>query len=148
MTATEIHKPHGANTLPPITITRSDHDRLSRFIERAPADRLRVFDFLEQELERADLVSPHEVPRDVVTMNSRLLFRMNTTGLSRAVTLVYPGEADLMSGKVSILTPVGVALLGLRPGRPMPWEDRMGETKTLVVQQVLFQPEANKRFDL
>ncbi len=148
MTAMPVESLHDTATRPPIVVTESDYDKLIRFVERQSAAMPRVMRFLEQELDRAEVVAAQSVPRDVITMNSRLLFRMMENGLSRAVTLVYPAEADLMAGKMPILTPVGAALLGLRAGQSMSWEDRIGETKTLTVQHVLFQPEASGRFDL
>ena len=148
MTATPSETLHDTAALPPIVVTEPDYDKLIRFVERQSTAMPRVMRFLEQELDRAELVPARQVPRDVVTMNSRLLFRMTENALSRAVTLVYPAEADLMAGRMSILTPVGVALLGLHAGQSMSWEDRVGETKTLTVQHVLFQPEASGRFDL
>jgi regulator of nucleoside diphosphate kinase len=134
--------------LPPIVVTTLDHERLSRFIERRAKDLPAVTSFLEQELGRAELVDSRAVPRDVVTMNSRLTFRTAADGLTRTVTLVYPADADMIAGKLSILTPIGVALLGLRPGKAMPWEEPVGMLKTLVVQNVLYQPEAAGRYDL
>jgi regulator of nucleoside diphosphate kinase len=148
MTTMHTEQKRPAINLPPIVITDHDHEKLSRFVERQSLDLPYVTEFLEQELVRARVVPSREIPRDVVTMNSRLVFRTEVTGLSRAVTLVYPAEADLMTGRLSILTPVGVALLGLRPGQAMPWEDRTGRIKTLTIQQVQFQPEASGRFDL
>lgn len=148
MTTPHLDYAPRANTLPAIVITDRDHDRLSRFVERQSLELPHVTEFLEQELVRAHVMPSSEIPPDVVTMNSRLIFRTDVTGLSRAVTLVYPEEADLKMGKLSILTPVGVALLGLRPGQTMPWEDRTGQIKTLTLKQVLFQPEASGRSDL
>lgn len=148
MTALNQHHRSKQVSLPPILVTDHDYEKLIRFVERSFADLPRVIGFLKQELDRADLVAPQKVPRDVVTMNSRLTFRTNADGISRTVTLVYPGQADLLAGRLSILTPVGVALLGLQPGQTMTWEDRMGDVKTLVVQNVLYQPEANGQFDL
>jgi len=139
---------HDTASLPPIVVTEPDYDKLVRFVDRQSAALPRVTRFLENELGRAEIVPSRNVPPDVVTMNSRLLFRTAANGLSRAVTLVYPAEADLMAGRLSIMTPVGVALLGLRSGQSMTWEDRIGETKTLTVQHVLFQPEATGQFDL
>lgn len=148
MTAMMSESGHAITARPPIVVTEPDYDKLIRFVERQSNAMPRIVRFLEQELDRAELVPAQEVPCDVVTMNSRLLFRMTENALSRAVTLVYPAEADLMAGRMSILTPAGVALLGLRAGQSMSWEDRVGETKTLTVQHVLFQPEASGRFDL
>lgn len=135
-------------SLPPIIITEQDYENLLRYADRRSMDMPRVTRFLEQELGRAELIPSRKVPRDVVTMNSRLLFRTNANGWARAVTLVYPAEEDLLVGKLSILTPVGVALLGLREGQSMAWEDRVGEIKTLFVQHVLYQPEANGQLGL
>lgn len=148
MTALQSEKIRDTANLPPIVVTENDYEKLTRFVDRQTPAMPRVTQFLAQELDRAELIPSRQVPRDVVTMNSRLLFRTMADGLSRAVTLVYPAEADLRAGRLSILTPVGVALLGLRPGQSMAWEDRTGEIKTLTVQHVLFQPEASGRFDL
>ena len=135
-------------TLPPITITKSDSDRLSRFLEKQFTGMSQVTLFLEKELERAHVVESQDVSSDVVTMNSRVQFRMESDGLSRTHSLVYPGEADLLNGRLSILTPVGVALLGLSVGQTMPWENRAGAMNTLKIDRILYQPEADSRFDL
>ena len=148
MATPQIAPMYRTEILPAIVITEQDHEKLSRFVERQSVNLPHVTAFLERELDRARVVPSHDIPGDVVTMNSRLTFRTEITGLSRAVTLVYPTEADLMAEKLSILTPVGIALLGLRPGQTMPWEDRTGRIKTLTVQRILFQPEANGCFDL
>lgn len=132
--------------LPPITITKSDSDRLSRFLDKQFVGMSQVTLFLEKELGRARLVEPREISSDVVTMNSRVRFRMDSDGLSRTHALVYPGEADLLRGRLSILTPVGVALLGLSTGQAMPWENRSGSINTLRVEQVIYQPEADARY--
>jgi regulator of nucleoside diphosphate kinase len=147
---TDVHTERIADVanLPALMVTDRDYEKLISFIDRHSTAMPRVARFLEQELERAELVPSRNIPSDVVTMNSRLLFRTTADGLSRAVTLVYPAEADLLAGRLSIMTPAGVALLGLRAGQSMPWEDRTGAIKTLTVQHVLYQPEANGRFDL
>jgi regulator of nucleoside diphosphate kinase len=129
-------------TLPPITITKSDSDRLSRFLEKQFTGMTQVTLFLEKELERAHVVESQDVSSDVVQ------FRMESDGLSRTHSLVYPGEADLLNGRLSILTPVGVALLGLSVGQTMPWENRAGAMNTLKIERILYQPEADSRFDL
>lgn len=129
---------------PPIRVTSWDHHRLSAVVD---AFRLRgreqVVDFLGDELDRAELVEPAEVPRDVVTMHSCVEFLDHDTGEVRAVTLVYPGEEDSRHGDISVVTPVGSALIGLRTGDTMPWRTVDGRTKRLSVLQIRHQPEAH-----
>lgn len=129
--------------LPNIVISKPDHARLTKFIGRHGSEFFSISDFLERELERARVVHPYEVPRDVVTMDSQVRFRSASN--ERTVTLVYPEQADILKGRLSILTPVGVALLGLAAGESMEWRGRTGEIKTLTVQQVIYQPEAVRR---
>ncbi len=108
---------------PSLYLTQEDIDRLFDLIETygsgPNADRLQK---LESELVRAVAVSAEEIPRDVVTMNSRVVFEDETTGERREITLVYPKHADIASGKVSVLVPVGTALLGMRVGQTIDWE--------------------------
>lgn len=108
---------------PSLYLTQEDIDRLFDLIETYAsgpnADRLQK---LESELVRAVAVSPEEIPKDVVTMNSRVVFEDETTGERREITLVYPKHADIASGKVSVLVPVGTALLGMRVGQTIDWE--------------------------
>lgn len=129
---------------PPIRVTTWDHFRLSAVVD---AFRLRgwepVVDFLGDELDRAELVEPAAIPRDVVTMHSCVRFVDHDTGEARTVTLVYPGEEDSRQGKISVVTPVGSALIGLRAGDTMPWRTPDGRTKRLSVLEVRHQPEAH-----
>lgn len=108
---------------PSLYLTQEDIDRLFDLIETYAAgpnaDRLQK---LESELVRAVAVSAEEIPKDVVTMNSRVVFEDETTGERREITLVYPKHADIASGKVSVLVPVGTALLGMRVGQSIDWE--------------------------
>lgn len=108
---------------PSLYLTQDDIDRLFDLIETygsgPNADRLQK---LESELVRAVAVSAEEIPKDVVTMNSRVVFEDETTGDRREITLVYPKHADIASGKVSVLVPVGTALLGMRVGHSIDWE--------------------------
>src|SRR3954447_988866 len=129
---------------PPIRVTTWDHFRLSAVVD---AFRLRgwepVVDFLGDELDRAELVEPAAIPPDVVTMHSCVRFIDHDTGEARTVTLVYPGEEDSRQGKISVVTPVGSALIGLRAGDTMPWRTPDGRTKRLSVLEVRHQPEAH-----
>ena len=129
---------------PPIRVTTWDHFRLSAVVD---AFRLRgwepVVDFLGDELDRAELVEPAAIPRDVATMHSCVRFVDRDTGEARTVTLVYPGEEDSRQGRISVVAPVGSALIGLRAGDTMPWRTPDGRAKRLSVLEVRHQPEAH-----
>lgn len=92
---------------------------------------------LRAELERAIVVPPDAIPSGVVTMNSRVRYFDEHSGMCREIELVYPEEADIADGKVSVLAPVGAALLGLETGQAIDWLFPAGEVRRLRVQQVL-----------
>jgi regulator of nucleoside diphosphate kinase len=125
--------------LPQIYLTQVDVDRLLKLVESQPGRR---FEQLESELVRATVVPREKIPEDVVTMNSRVVFENETTRERREVTLVYPGSADIDAGKISVLVPVGTALLGLRVGQSIDWQLPGGEMQRFRIVQVPFQPEA------
>lgn len=124
---------------PQICLTQPDMDRLLQLIDAYPGKR---FDQLESELLRAKVVPREQIPQDVVTMNSRVLFENETTGERREVTLVYPNMADIDAGKISVLVPVGTALLGLRVGQSIDWELPSGAKQRYRIVSVPYQPEA------
>lgn len=124
--------------LPQIYLTQEDLDRLLKLVE-VPGNRREM---LERELVRANVVPRDSIPADVVTMNSRVVFENETTGERREVTLVYPGNSDIDAGKISVLVPVGTALLGLRVGQSIDWELPGGEKQRYRIVKVPFQPEA------
>jgi regulator of nucleoside diphosphate kinase len=128
---------------PMIHVTTWDYDRLSAVVE---AFRLRgrvpQIELLAEELDRAELIEPPAVADNVVTMHSCVKFKDHDTGEVRDVMLVYPGEEDSEQGKISIVTPVGSALLGLHAGASMTWRTMNGRTKRLEVLEVGYQPEA------
>jgi regulator of nucleoside diphosphate kinase len=127
---------------PSIYLTQDDLDRLFDLIETygsgPNADRLQK---LESELVRAVAVPPADIPKDVVTMNSRVVFE-DETGDRREITLVYPKHADIASGKVSVLVPVGTALLGMRVGQTIDWELPNGQKHRYKVVAVPFQGDS------
>lgn len=128
---------------PSIYLTQNDCDRLSDLLEAyAAGSGGRRFEALENELTRAIVVDANKIPKDVVTMNSRVVFEDETTGEQREVTLVYPTQADIDAGKISILVPVGSALLGLRVGQSIDWELPSGQRRRYRVIAVPYQPEA------
>jgi regulator of nucleoside diphosphate kinase len=125
---------------PPITITRLDLQRLERLL-----DGLEDFgpgaQALESELARAQVVGHDEVPAGVVTMNSRVHCREESSGKDYHLTLVYPQDAG-HEGTVSVLAPVGCALLGLSVGQCIDWPTPNGKTLQLTLLAVEYQPEA------
>ncbi|HZO02156.1 MAG TPA: nucleoside diphosphate kinase regulator [Burkholderiales bacterium] len=109
--------------------------------DMAELNLLRAYAPLRRELERAMVVSSALVPADVATMNSRVRYTDEKDGASRTVSLVYPIEADVAKGKVSVLAPVGTALLGLSEGQSIEWHFPDGSRRRLKLEKVLFQPE-------
>lgn len=128
------HSGHGKSTLPleDLVVSLSDYVRLRELV----GDHA-----LAEELERAIVVPVDRIPEDVVTMNSRLIYCDESSGTTREVELVYPSEADPVAGRVSVLAPVGCALLGLRAGQSIDWNLPSGKVHRLRVERVLFQPK-------
>ena len=120
---------------PAITITRSDRERLWRLAESHTERTPDVADVLMAEMERARVVEDTRIPTDVVRMGSTLRFTSDL-GEDRRVTLVFPGEADIAEGKISILTPIGAALIGLSAGQSIDWTARDGQVHRLTVETV------------
>jgi len=121
-----------ATSLPPIAVTTTDFDRL-RGLAQAHTDAAR---FLAREIERARLIEPEDAGERLVTMNARVRYRDDVTGQERTVTLVYPGEADISAGRVSVLTPIGAALIGMTAGQSIEWESPWGGVRLLTVVEV------------
>lgn len=133
------------NTENRIFITDQDYHRLTALVSQVEGQWAEA---LEEELSRANVISQKEIPRDVVTMNSRVKFLDESTGSESEMTLVYPQDAKLEEGRISILAPVGIALLGLSAGQSIDWKMPNGAIKKLKVQQVVYQPEASGQFEL
>lgn len=128
-----------------IFITDQDYQRLSALLSREEGDWVEIF---EEELNRAHIISQKEISQNIVTMNSRFRFLDESSGSSSEMTLVYPKDASLDEGRISIFAPVGMALLGLTTGQSIDWKMPNGSVKRLTVQEVLFQPEAEGHFNL
>ncbi|UXN66121.1 nucleoside diphosphate kinase regulator (plasmid) [Phyllobacterium sp. A18/5-2] len=126
---------------PSIVIGKTDHERLNN-VALAAADRFpEMSDGLLLELERARLVADVSVPANVVRMGSTVEYDTDT-GDTRTVTLVFPGDADISEGKISVLTPIGTALLGLAAGQTMDWTARDDRQHKLTVLAVTEHPAA------
>lgn len=104
---------------PPIIVSAEDRTRLLHLV--AHVDETVVAEQLEAELERARVVPLREVPEDVIVMNSEIEYEDVATGQRRRLQLVYPHDADANTSRVSILAPLGCALLGLRVGQEIDW---------------------------
>ena len=133
------HANAGARTgriKPRITLTAVDHDRLSDLARAAMNSMPDVASCLSEELERARVLPSGREAADVVCMGSEVEFRDDTTGKTQKLTLVYPDKADIALGRISILTPIGTALIGLGEGQSITWETRTGELRRLTVLQV------------
>ncbi|HET6823396.1 MAG TPA: nucleoside diphosphate kinase regulator [Anaerolineales bacterium] len=133
-----------------IQITELDRKRLIDLIVDAQSGEYRKSVYLENlrgELERAQIVAPQEIPGDVITMNSTVALTDLDTGEEETYTLVYPENADTTQGKVSILAPVGTAMLGYRVGDVFEWEVPAGKRR-LKVTKIHYQPEASGNYDL
>jgi regulator of nucleoside diphosphate kinase len=97
---------------------------------------------LAKELERTIVVPVDILPWSVVTMHSRVRYLDETTGVRREIQIVYPEQADYAEGKISVLAPVGAALLGLSVGLMIVWKFPDGRLHRLHVEGLLFQPES------
>lgn len=132
-----------------IIVTETDLERLQRVIEQHGGGRNTVLaDMLEQELARAEVTSSQDVPPDVVTMNSVVVFEDEETGACREVTLCYPRDARSDEGRISVLAPIGSALIGLSVGQSIVWPIPGGRTRTLRIVSVPYQPEASGHYHL
>jgi regulator of nucleoside diphosphate kinase len=126
-----------------ILITAENFERLERLIATYVAKRDRnALTALEEELGRAKVVNSTCIPPDVVTMNSRVRFIAEQTGEEQEVVLVYPADADVAHHRISILAPLGSALLGLHVGQAIDWPVPSGQVKRFRVLAVTHQPEA------
>ena len=134
---------------PSIHITRFDKTRLMtvlRGLDAAQESRAEVED-LQRELERGTEVESTEIEPDVVTMNSTVRVTDLDAKTTHLYTIVFPSDADFEKGRISILSPLGTALLGYRAGDVVEWEVPRG-TRRLRIEELVYQPEAAGDFHL
>ncbi len=122
--------------LPPITIRQADSQRLAQLAEAAAETAPATAEYLADEIERATVVPDTAPLAGIVGMESEVIFRDDATGLKKRVTLVYPKSADIEAGRVSVLTPIGAALIGLSAGQAISFATPSGELKSLTVLEV------------
>ncbi len=132
-----------------IIINKQDKERLLKLVadilQLEPNGKEHVKD-LEKELEMAKALAPKKVPPDVVTMNSKVLLDIGEEGDEEEYTLVYPGEADIVSNRISVTAPIGTAILGFREGETVEWKVPDGTAKIKIVK-IIYQPEAAGDWD-
>ena len=130
-----------------IVVSKLDYSRLNRMIlnllEKSGSN-LYDLNRLNMEIKRARLVDPRRIDPEGVTMNSVVRLRFRRTGLTTIVKLVYPPDAGTEPGYISVLSPLGCALLGYRKGQSFPYKSPEG-VETAVIDKILYQPEANGR---
>ncbi len=126
---------------PELLISRLDCERIENLLEQ-PSAQSSDTTALREELARAQIVEPEAMPADVITMNATARFRDADSGEEREMTLVYPRDAHGEGDRVSILAPVGSALLGLRVGQEIDWQVPGGRRIRLQVLSIRYQPEA------
>ena len=134
-----------------IFITEFDLKRLNKLVqmlEDEPEGRdTRYLEHLDEELQRAKVVAPARIPRDVVTMNSRVRVRDLDSGAELITQLVFPGDSDVKQHKISVLAPIGTALIGYRVGDTVEWQVPAG-IRRMKIEEILYQPEAEGDFHL
>ncbi len=134
----------------PIQITASDLERLKKLVQDAQRTSYRKSIYLSQlqtELRRAEVVEGRSISAGVVTMNSRVRLEDVDTGEESVYTVVFPDDANAGQGKVSILAPIGTAMLGYEVGDIFEWDVPAGKRRWKV-KQILYQPEAAGDFNL
>ena len=133
-----------------ISLTNRDRERLVQMIEELSLlndpDTVRRLQMLKTELERAATTPSEKTAPDVVTMNSRIRFKDTDTGEELVYTVTWPEFADAEEHKVSVLAPIGMALLGTKVGQIIEWDVPAGK-RHFRVEEILYQPEASGDYD-
>ncbi|OPY81777.1 MAG: Regulator of nucleoside diphosphate kinase [Syntrophorhabdus sp. PtaU1.Bin153] len=121
-------------------ITQADMERLRSLIEIGSIQDGAYLQSLEEELDHAHIVLPEKIPSDVITMNSTVRLQDLDSGEEKTYTLIFPGKAKAGQNTISILAPIGTALIGYREGDVIEWDVPAG-TRRLKVLEVVYQPE-------
>ncbi|GGO70164.1 nucleoside diphosphate kinase regulator [Bowmanella pacifica] len=133
-------------TQPRIIVSNQDADRLEALLDSLSDKDFPGKDVLLDELDRAENVDSKDIPPTVVTMNSTVRFKVASSGESFCKTLVYPKDMDNSGDKVSILAPIGSAVLGLAEGDEIQWPAPGGKALTVHIDEVIYQPERAGEF--
>jgi regulator of nucleoside diphosphate kinase len=122
--------------MPLIRMIDSEADALTELTLQNQRDSISFHELLLDEIDRAAICDRADIPPDVVTMGSNVTFIDEKSGAQRTVRLVYPADADIAAGRMSILTPVGAGLIGLSVGQSINWPDRGGIEHRLTIVAV------------
>ena len=122
---------------PSIQIRESDADRISNLAVEAEERLPKVAELLLAEIDRAKIVADAKLPKDVIGMQSTIKFVDEASGVERTLQLVYPHDANIDAGRISIMTLVGAGLLGLKSGQSIAWPDRTGNQRSLRIIDVI-----------
>lgn len=136
------------STRPNIIISAFDADRLDALLDSLPAGAFPGKAELEAELSRAEIVEPKDMPATVVSMNSTVRFKVRSSAEEFSLTLVYPHDMDASGQKISVLAPVGSALLGLSQGDQIDWPRPGGGVLSVTIEEIVYQPERAGDFHL
>lgn len=131
---------------PPIIINRLDAERIQRLIDNASEKDLMVADLLDEELSRGEVLDPQDIPDDVVSMNSQIRFTDLTRGRQMIRTLVYPHALESVPDGISVMAPIGAALIGLKVGDVIEWPLPNQTEVRLRIDAIFWQPEREKQF--
>lgn len=131
---------------PQIVVSSQDMDRLEHLLESLPENAFPGKAALQAELDRAEVVDPRKIPPTVVTMNSTLRFGIASSGEEFCMSLVYPKDITGAADRISILAPVGSALLGLSVGDEIEWPRPGGGTLKVRILEIVYQPERAGEF--
>ena len=129
------------NSQPDIIISELDYSRIDNLLRTTAGIATNIKSALLTELERAELVAPEQIPANVVTMNSQVKFSVISTGVTFTLKLVYPKDMDDSGNTISILAPVGSAMLGLKEGDEIVWQDGQGGMLQVRIETIEYQPE-------
>lgn len=129
------------STKPKIVISETDAERLETLLDALSGSAIPGKAELLAEIDRAEVVAPEAIPPDVVTMNSTVRFTISSSSDVFNLTLVYPKDVDDSGTTISILAPVGSAMLGLSKGDEIEWSKPGGGTMKVRIDEVLYQPE-------
>ena len=134
------------NTQPDIIISELDYTRIESLLQASAGIPANIKAALESELERAELVAPEKMPANVVTMNSQVKFSVISSGVTFTLKLVYPKDMDDSGNTISILAPVGSAMLGLKEGDEINWPDGNAGMLQVRIEAIEYQPERAGEF--
>ncbi|MDM1246308.1 nucleoside diphosphate kinase regulator [Acinetobacter sichuanensis] len=130
---------------PNIIISEQDLHRLETMLENQ-AKLTPTMEHLEEELARAEVVTPQDIPTNIVTMNAKVLITIAPAKEATEITLVYPHDFRGEKGQVNVVAPIGAAILGLAEGQEIEWPQPDGHTMKVKIEKVIYQPEREGDF--